>query len=274
MDGNETKNKVLKVVSVALPILLVAFLAIMIVIALNLANELDSQPVLGTGVSDNEGEGEQNPPPDESGEKPEDEEPVEDFFSEGLEYESFGNGTCALSGIGECTDAYIIVPGESPDGDTVIEISGSAFKNCNKIKGIEFPESLTGIGSYAFYGSTVKSVKIGAQISEIGSYAFAGCKSLTGIEVEENNIAYSSDGGVLYNKSGSVLITYPAGKGDNFCIISNDVEEIANMAFYKCSSIKKVTYHGTEEQWALVEIGAGNDAIEEELLFCAGSEGK
>lgn len=273
MDGNETKNKVLKVVSVALPILLVAFLAVMIVIALDLARELDSRPVVGTGVSDNGGEGE-IPPPDENGENPEDDEPVEDFFSEGLEYESFGDGTCALAGIGECSDTYIIVPAESPDGDIVIEVAGNAFKNCNKIKGIEFPETLTEIGAYAFYGSTLKSVKIGAQISEIGSYAFAGCKSLTEIDVDEDNEAYSSSSGVLYNKSGSVLITYPAGKSDNFCIISNDVQEIANMAFYKCTSIKKVTYHGTEAQWQQIEIGAGNDAIEEAILFCAGSAGK
>ena len=278
MDGNQTKTKILKVVSVALPILLVALLAVTIVIAMNLSNELDSQPVLGTDVSDENNEGEETPPLDEDQQNPDDEvednTPVEDFYSEGLSFKSFGNGTCALDGIGECTDSYIIVPKQSPEGDVVIEVSSSAFKNCNGIKGIEFPETLTKIGSYGFYGSSLKSVIITPKINNIGSYAFSGCRSLTAITVDEDNSDYSDNGGVLYNKSGSVLIAYPAGKGDNFCIISNDVVEIANMAFYKCSSIKKVTYHGTEQQWQLVEIGAGNDVIEEALLFCAGDEGK
>ena len=55
MDGNETKNKILKIVTVALPILLVAFLAIMIFLAHDLADR-SSQPVMGTGVSDTDGE--------------------------------------------------------------------------------------------------------------------------------------------------------------------------------------------------------------------------
>ena len=272
MDSNETKNKIFKVVTVALPILLVAFLAITIAIALDLASELDSQPVIATGA-DEGGQQEADPPADEV-EPPEEQEPVEDFFSEGLSFTSLGDGTCALDGIGECKDSYIIVPKESPDGDTVVAISANAFKNSTAIKGIEFPDTLTEIGAYAFYGSYIKSVVIGAEIEEIGSYAFSGCKSLTGIAVDEDNPYYSAASGVLYNKDGSVLISYPAGKTDNFCIISSDVEEIANMAFYKCSSIKKVTYHGTEAQWSLIEIGAGNDVIEEALLYCAGNQGK
>ena len=277
MDKNETKSKILKIVSVALPIVLVAMLAITIVIAMNLANESKTQQVLGTNVSTDGQNEEETPPPDDNQENPDvngDDVPVEDFFSEGLSFKSFGNGTCALDGIGECTDAYIIVPKESPDGDSVIEVSNNAFKNCNTIKGIEFPDTLTKIGSYAFYGSSIKSIIITSKISAIGSYAFCGCKNLTAITVDEDNSAYSSISGALYNKSGTTLITYPAGKGENFCIISNDVTEISNMAFYKCSTIKKVTYYGTEAQWALIEIGAGNESIEEALLFCAGNEGK
>lgn len=268
MDKNETKSKILKVVSVALPIVLVAILAVTIVVAMNLVNEAKSQPVLGTGATDSNSTTSTTVPENDG------DEPVEDFFSEGLAFESFGNGTCALVGLGECTDAYVIVPKESPDGDTVIEVAKDAFKNCAEIKGIEFPDTVSTIGSYAFYGSALKSVSITAKISSIGSYAFCGCKSLEEIVVDKDNTAYSSSGGVLYNKRGSTLITYPAGKDENFCVISGNVTEIANMAFYKCSSIKKVTYHGTEEQWALIEIGAGNDTIEEALLYCAGNDGK
>ena len=276
MEQNEKKAKLLKAISVALPILLVALLAITIVIAMNLANEAKTQDVLGTNVQDTtsstapDGEDQTTSSTEQDGQF----EPTPDFFSEGLSYESFGNGTCAVTGIGECKDSYLIIPSESPDGDTVIEIASNAFKNCPSIKGIEFPETLTEIGSYAFYGSSLKSVIITSRITDIGSYAFCGCKNLVSITVDKDNSDYSSISGALYSKDGSILITYPAGKGENFCIISNDVCEIANMAFYKCSSIKKVTYYGTEAQWALIEIGAGNERLEEAILFFAGSEGK
>ena len=36
--------------------------------------------------------------------------------SEGLEFESNGDGTCTIIGIGTCTDQNIVIPLESPDG--------------------------------------------------------------------------------------------------------------------------------------------------------------
>ena len=117
-------------------------------------------------------------------------------------------------------------------------------------------------------------MEIPSTVKEIGNYAFAGCKYLTKIEVDASNSKFSSLSGVLYNKDGSTLITYPAGKSDNFVNISRDVTEIANMAFYKCSSIKKVNYHGTSASWQYVEIGAGNDVIDDAIIYCAGDSGK
>ena len=70
------------------------------------------------------------------------------------------------------------------------------------------------------------------------------------------------------------LIAYPAGKTDNFVIISRNVTEIANMAFYKCTYVKKVTYHGTSASWKSVDIGAGNDVIDEAVIYCAGDGSK
>jgi hypothetical protein len=201
-------------------------------------------------------------------------DPVEDPSSKGLEFESNGDGTCAVSGIGNCKDTFIIVPMESPDGDIVVEIADNAFKNSTSIKGIEFSESVKRIGAYAFYGSSIREVEIPSNIKEIGNYAFAGCKYLTEITVDSENSKFASISGVLYNADKSILITYPAGKSDNFVNISRDVTEIANMAFYKCSNIKKVNYHGTSASWKYVEIGAGNDVIEDAIIYCAGDSGK
>ena len=291
MDRQELKSKITKAVTIALPILLVAILAMLIVVAMNMNKDNNSVPVWNDNVGNTtastttsttttpQNNGGNNVPEDpndnnEPDDNNEPSKPIEDPSSKGLSFLSKGHGTCALDGIGDCIDSFIIIPMESPEGDIVVEISDNAFKNCSSIKGIEFSESIKKIGAYAFYGSTIREVEIPSTVKEIGNYAFSGCKYLTKIEVESSNSKFSSLSGVLYNKDGSVLITYPAGKSDNFVNISRDVTEIANMAFYKCSSIKKVNYHGTTASWRSVEIGAGNEVIEDAIIYCAGDSGK
>lgn len=286
MDRQELKQKITKVMTIALPILLVAILAMLVVVALNMNKDDNAVPVFNGNVGDSttsttttpkNDEGENTPDTPDDKKDPEDDEPkdpIEDPASQGLEFESNGDGTCALSGIGNCKDVFIIVPMESPDGDIVVEIADNAFKNSSGIKGIEFSDSIKRIGAYAFYGSTIREVEIPSTVKEIGNYAFAGCKYLTSIDVDKSSSRFSSISGVLYNADGSILITYPAGKGENFVNISRDVTEIANMAFYKCSSIKKVNYHGTSSSWKSVEIGAGNDVIDDAIIYCAGDSGK
>ena len=262
MDKNEIRSKIYRGITIALPILLVAILALLIVVALDLA-EGHSIPVGGDGVSTTTTTEQKDPEP----------EPEPDPSSKGLAFVSNGDGTCSLDGIGECTDSFIIVPMESPDGDIVTEIADGAFKNSTAIKGIELSETVKRIGAYAFYGSTLREVTIPSTVREIGNYAFSGCKYMTEINVEKESTNYSSQGGVLYNADGTVLITYPAGKTDNYVVIGREVEQIANMAFYKCTYVKKVTYHGTKASWRAVEIGAGNDVIDEAIIYCSGEGG-
>ncbi|MBQ8414847.1 MAG: leucine-rich repeat protein, partial [Clostridia bacterium] len=70
-------------------------------------------------------------------------------YSKGLKFTSNGDGTCYVSEIGSCTDAYIIIPPISPDGDSV-----------------------TSIGDYAFSGSSLTSIVIPDSVTEIGDDAF------------------------------------------------------------------------------------------------------
>jgi hypothetical protein len=46
------------------------------------------------------------------------------------------------------------------------------------------------------------------------------------------------------------------------------------MAFYKCSSVKKVTYHGTRSAWNSIEIGSGNDVLDSATIYFAGDGSK
>jgi hypothetical protein len=72
-------------------------------------------------------------------------------YSVGLEFDSNGNGTCCLIGLGDCTDTAIVIPMRSPDGDLVTEIDSNVFKN-KPITSVTLPESLTDIPRRAFLG--------------------------------------------------------------------------------------------------------------------------
>ena len=225
----------------------------------------DDLPVMGTldetGPADTE--------PVET-EPPETEPPV-DLSSKGLLFESLGNGCCVISGVGSCRDSIIILPEKSPAGETVVGIGAYAFRNCDFVKGIELTAAVRTIGAYAFYGSGLEAVTIPAETLTIGEYAFCGCYSLSAIEVSPENPVYADENGVLTDKSGEVLISYPAGRRDNFYSISGKVREIRTMAFYNCSAIKLIHYAGSSSAFRQILIGAGNEAIEDAIITYSSS---
>lgn len=61
------------------------------------------------------------------------------------------------------------------------------------------------------------------------------------IDVSEGNSNYLSCGGVLFDKSKSILIKYPEGKKDLSYIISDGVTNIGFHAFACCKSLQRIT---------------------------------
>ena len=95
--------------------------------------------------------------------------PVYVKYSSGLEFDSNGDGTCYVVGMGDCNDTALVIPPVSPDNDTVI-----------------------GIDSPAFAGEAITSVSFPSTIEDIARRAFNNCTSLTdvyydGTEEEWNN---------------------------------------------------------------------------------------
>ncbi|MDR1357492.1 MAG: leucine-rich repeat protein [Tannerellaceae bacterium] len=103
------------------------------------------------------------------------------------------------------------------------------------------PSSVTEIVSDAFEGcSYLSSITIPNSVTTIGDRAFAGCYTLTAINVDEGNISWASEDGVLYNKNKSLLYFYPGGKSGPFTIPSF-VTEIASYAFNSCIYLSSIT---------------------------------
>ena len=69
--------------------------------------------------------------------------------SQGLSFQSNGNGTCTLIGIGSCTDTDIVIPSEY-NGMRVTNIGYSAFYSCTRFKSVTIPESVTNLGTSSF----------------------------------------------------------------------------------------------------------------------------
>ncbi len=103
-----------------------------------------------------------------------------------------------------------------PNG--VVCIAENAFSNCNNLTSLTLSSSVVNIGE--------------------GNYPFQYCHNFTSISVENGNLNYSSENGVLFNADKTLLINCPIGKKGNY-VIPNGVTEIKEGAFFmsKLSSI-------------------------------------
>ena len=77
---------------------------------------------------------------------------IDEAPSEGLEYYSVGDGTCYVSGLGSCTDSYVVIPRTSPSGEVVVGIKSRAFRRKSHLTGISIPSTVIDIQSSAFSG--------------------------------------------------------------------------------------------------------------------------
>lgn len=106
---------------------------------------------------------------------------------------------------------------------------------------LDIPVGTTKIKDYAFWGfKGVQSIFIPATVTEIGPMAFTGSTRLTQISVDAANAQFGAYEGVLFNKDGTQLLHYPAGKADETYTIPFSVISIADGAIRKCENLKNV----------------------------------
>lgn len=101
--------------------------------------------------------------------------------------------------------------------------------------------SVTAIGNDAFAGSKLLNTLIlPSSVLAIGSGAFSLCNSLSSIQVEENNIVFFSENGILYKKNPVSLFFVPRNvQGD--LEMNSEITTIPSSAFQYCSGITSVT---------------------------------
>ena len=152
---------------------------------------------------------------------------------------------------------------------------------------IEIPDTVTEIGSYAFYEwRNLENVVMSKKITKIGESAFSRCSSLTSITIPSSVTSIGKD--AFWDCSGLTSITMSKGVtniGERaFCdcssltsiTIPDSVTSIGRSAFascfsltsitipdsvtsigegnvfWQCGKLTNVTYNGTKEQWSKV----------------------
>ena len=192
---------------------------------------------------------------------------------ENLEWTLTEDGVLTISGTGTMTDydlssstpwyAYRYAVKTVILENGVTSIGDDAFSQCSNLSSVNFGNSVTDIGKFAFLGcgltsveipdsvisigkdafsqcSSLTNVKIGNSVTSVGDYAFYLCSNLTAIEVDAANPSYSSDAyGVLFNKDKTTLVCCPGGKIGTY-MIPDSVISIAWYAFYSCRGLTNV----------------------------------
>ena len=115
--------------------------------------------------------------------------------------------------------------------DSVTTIGSSAFYGCNSLTSITIPDSVTTIAYGAFKNCTgLTSVVIPDSVTTIGNYAFYDCDSLTSVTFGENSKLTSIGLEAFYGCTSLTSITIP-----------DSVKSISGDAFRGCSSLESLT---------------------------------
>ena len=129
------------------------------------------------------------------------------------------------------------------------------FVPLNLIGQYNIPNSVTSIGSYAFYGcSGLSSVTIPNSITEIREYTFTDCSDLTSVTIP--NSVTSIGNNAFSGCSGLTSVAFP-----------NSVTSIGNSAFSGCSGLKEIAFYSN----GLLNLGgsAFGDCDNIENIYCS-----
>ena len=172
------------------------------------------------------------------------------FHCNALTSVTIGNGVTSIEDdVFEGCDGLTSINVDS-DNPSYTSLNGVLFNKEKTIlitypKGKEgsytIPNSVTSIGSYAFYWCNgLTSITIPNSVTSIGNRAFYSCYGLTSINVDSGNPSYTSLNGVLFNKGKTELIICPRGKEGSYTI-PNSVSSIGDDAFRDCDALTSIT---------------------------------
>lgn len=170
--------------------------------------------------------------------------------SEGLEFESNGDGTCTLKGIGVCSDENLVIPMESPKGDKVTLIDEYAFYNLENMSSITLVNCDCEIENYAFQYGEFTSLNIIGGSPILDKSVFSSCEDLVSIVISDCNIqtdeyaffSCGKDVNITISNCTGVIDEYAFQYSDMLTLEINNCElEVEKSAFSTCENLESIT---------------------------------
>ena len=125
--------------------------------------------------------------------------------------------------------------------DSVTKIDDMVFNGCIGLEEINLSKNLTKIGKNTFKDCTsLSTITIPASVTSIGMSPFRSCSNLSSIYVEQKSKYFKSVEDILFNKSKSTLICFPACSDKDEYVIPDSVTVISDWAFCECTKLKSI----------------------------------
>ncbi len=135
---------------------------------------------------------------------------------------------------------------------SVERIGRSCFDQCPVLAEVTLSEGLQTIGTEAFMNcDRLKRIRIPASVTGIEEGAFTDNR-LQEIETAPGSEVFAVSDGALINLRDGVLIAWPTQAGAESCTVPEGVVRIGQFAFYRCHRLKQITFPE-----GLQEIGRG-----------------
>lgn len=133
--------------------------------------------------------------------------------------------------------------------ESMLKIDDLVFSGCSSLKQVSFPEGIKKIGKAAFKNCiSLTQVDLPASLTYISTDVFRGCESLRTIKIHPKNKHYKSEPNkregndhVLFNKSKSVIVAYPAASREVQYDIPDSVTQISDWTFSECRKLNRIS---------------------------------